>query len=1094
MNEEVFVFPTSYAQQRLWFLDQLTPGNPFYNVPAITSVREPLDLSALERSLNEIVRRHETLRTTFMAVDGQPLQVIAPTLEVLLPVMDLRPLPATDRETEARRLAAEEAERPFDLAQGPLLRTTLLRLDEQENLLLVTMHHIISDGWSQRVFLRELTTLYAAFLTEKASPLEELPIQYADYAVWQRQWLQGEVLHTQLAYWKRQLGGVPAVLQLPTDHPRPEVQTFRGAEQFLSLSERLSEALRALSRREGVTLFMTLLAAFQMLLHRYSGQDEIVVGSPIAGRTRAEIEGLIGFFINTLVLRTDLSGDPPFRELLGRVREVALGAYAHQDVPFEKLVEELRPLRDLSRTPMFQVFFNLLNFSDNTLDLPEPRTENDAAYNVAAKFDLTLYAGERDGIIQLVLVYNTNLFEWGTIRRMLGHFQTLLEGIVAHPEDHLSTLPLLTESEQEQLSVRCEVVSPKNPFIEFKQEEIEQAIPDRFEQQVKQYPKRLAIKTKKYEWTYETLNRIADGVAQAIAARRGIGEERIGLLFDHDAPMVAGLVGVLKAGKTYVPLDPSYPRERISYMLEDSQAGAIVTHSTNLSFARELTRDRLPIINIDDRDVATSADPLNLQISPSSMAYILYTSGSTGQMKGVMQNHCNVLHHIKSYTNNLHLCGDDRLTLLSSYSFDAAIMDIFGGLLNGATLYPMNIKEDGLDNLPRWLNQEQITIYHSTPTVYRYLLNALNGERFPKLRLVVLGGEEVLKRDVDLYKKHFPSECLFVNGLGPTEATVALQYFINKETEITGTAVPVGYPVEDTEVVLLNEAREEVAACGIGEITIRSAHVALGYWQKPELTRAVFQPDPADSKRRIYYTGDYGRLRADGSIEFVGRKDLQVKIRGHRIDVGEVETTMIERADIKEVVVVASADVYGDQRLVAYAVPRQEPSPTISELRDFLKAKLPEYMVPTAVVWLESLPLTPNGKLDRRALPVPEGVRPELATAYVAPQSRIERTIASLWQEVLLVEQVGLHDNFFDLGGHSLLLIRVHSKLREVLRKEISMIDMFRYPTVSALARYLGQVASQQPFIGQIRGRAEKQKEALRRQNQLMIGKAKTNE
>ncbi|MBD0328231.1 MAG: non-ribosomal peptide synthetase, partial [Pyrinomonadaceae bacterium] len=527
MSEEVFVFPTSYAQQRLWFLDQLTPGNPFYNVPTATPISEPLDLAALEQSLNEIVRRHESLRTRFVSINGQPFQLIAPVLTLPLPVTDLRHLSPNERHTQAQHIASEEARRPFDLSCGPLLRTKLLRLGEHENLLLLTMHHIITDGWSQQVFLRELTALYAAFLAGKESPLPELPIQYADYALWQRQWLQGEVLDKQLAYWKQQLADLP-VLQLPTDHPRPAVQSFEGAEQFLVLSEKLSEGLRALSQREGVTLFMTLLAAFQVLLQRYSGQSEVVVGSPIAGRNRAEVEGLIGFFVNTLVLRTDFSGEPSFREVLRRVREVCLGAYAHQDVPFEKLVEELRPQRDLSRTPLFQVFFNLLNFSDNDLELPELTTGNNGDYEVTAKFDLTLYAGERDRCIQLVLVYSTDLFERTTIRRMLGHFQVLLESIVAQPERHVSTLPLLTEAELEQLNARGNRISPKNSFVEFKREEIEQSIPGRFEQQVKQYPARLAVKTKNYELSYENLNRMANAVAQAIVAQRGSGDERIG--------------------------------------------------------------------------------------------------------------------------------------------------------------------------------------------------------------------------------------------------------------------------------------------------------------------------------------------------------------------------------------------------------------------------------------------------------------------------------------------------------------------------------------------------------------------------------------
>jgi amino acid adenylation domain-containing protein len=977
--------------------------------------------------------------------------------------VDLRNLPEPEREAEAQQLATEEARRPFDLAQGPLLRAILLRLDKEEHVLLLTMHHIVSDGWSMGILFRELSALYGAFSVGKPSPLPELPIQYADFAVWQRQWLQGEVLEAQLAYWRKQLDGAPSMLELPTDRPRPAVQTSRGARQSLALSRDLTEALKVLSRQEGVTLFMTLLAAFKTLLYRYAGRDDIIVVSPIANRNRVEIEGLIGFFVNTLVLHTDLSGNPSFRELLGRVREVALGAYAHQDLPFEKLVEELQPERDLSHTPLFQVWFVLQNTPRQALKLPGLTVNPLKALTETAKFDLTLSMVDTEQGLIGALGYNTDLFDAATIERMAGHFQTLLEGIVTDPEQRLSDLPLSTESEQHQQFIRGNLIRPTNPFVEFRRAEIEQSIPDRFEQQAKKYPKNIAVKTENDEWTYEALNQTANRIAQTILALCGRGEERIALLFEHDAPMIAGLLGVLKAGKTYVPLDPSYPKERLAYILENSQASAVLTNKMNRSLAKELTKDTLQLINIDDIDFTALIDDINLHISPDTVAYLLYTSGSTGQPKGVMQNHRNVLHHIRTYTNNLHISVDDRLTLLSSYSFDAAVMDIFGALLNGATLYPINIKGEGFANLPRWFIEQEFTIYHSTPTAYRYFINSLtDGEIVPTFRLVVLGGEEVHKRDVELYKKHFLPECIFINGLGPTESTVSLQYFINHDTEITRNAVPVGYPVENTEILLLNGAGEEAGV--YGEIAIRSPHIALGYWQKPEITKAAFLPDPEGGEKRIYRTGDMGRLLPNGGIEFVGRKDFQVKIRGFRIELGEIEAVLGEHLAVRETVVLTGQDGPGEKHLVAYVVPHQEQAPTTSELRSFLKTKLPEYMVPSAFVMLEALPLTPTGKIDRRALPAPDAARPKLEKAFVAPRDTLELQMTKIWEQVLGLQPIGVRDNFFELGGHSLLAVRLFAQIEKVFGTDVPLATLFQAPTVEQLANVLRQTGWSAPW------------------------------
>jgi len=1035
--------PLSFAQERLWFLDQLEPGNTSYNMAWGYYLRGELDVAALEQSFNQIIARHESLRTTFATVKGQPVQRIAPKLKVALPVVDLRTLAEGEREERVQEYMVKERRRAFELEQGLLIRTSLLHLDDEAYVLLLSMHHIISDAWSLGVLFGELATLYEANRSGKEASLPELPIQYADYTMWQREWLQGEVLKEQLDYWKKQLEGVPPTLELPTDRPRPAVQTFRGMSQTIALSKTLSGQLKRLSQQEGATLFMTLLAAFNVLLYRYTGQEDIVVGVPIANRNRSEIEPLIGFFINTLVLRTELSDNPTFREILGRVREEAMGAYEYQDLPFEKLVEELHPQRDRSRTPLFQVFFNMLNQDRNQLELPGVSIEPISQSETDSKFDLTLYAREqKDEGIHFQLLYNADLFEPITISQILEHYQTLLEGIVVDLEQAISRLP------RPQLKGQSNGVKPTNPFIKFEKEEIEQSITARFEKIVQKHPQNIAIKTDQCEWSYEALNQLSNQIGQTILNACGAGEERVALLFEHGAPMIAAMLGVLKSGKSYVPLDTSYPQERLVYILEDAEAGTIVTNQLNQRLAQKLSQTTRHLINIDELEEMTlSREPLKA-VSPNSLAYLLYTSGSTGHPKGVVQNHRNVLSHIRNYTNNLHINANDRLTLLSAYSFDAAVMGIYGALLNGATLCPLDIKQEGISNLSQWLIERGITIYHSTPTVYRYFINSLSGqEDFSQIRFVVLGGEEVYKRDVELYKKHFSPECIFVNGLGPTESTVSLQYFINHETRINRDSVPVGYPVEGTEILLLNKAGEETGI--YGEIAIKSAHIALGYWRRPALTEAAFLPDPEGGDRCIYRTGDMGRLLADGRLEFMGRKDFQVKSRGYRIELGEIKAVLEQHPRVKECVVMAQEAELGEKRLVAILVMDHQEM-TSGELRNYLRRKLPEYMIPSAFIKVEQLPLTPNGKLDREALPAAEVIEPQ--KAYIAPQDELEWQLTKIWENVLKVRPIGVRDGFFELGGHSLLAVRLFAQLEKVFGKNLPLATLFQAPTIEQLA------------------------------------------
>ncbi|HEX7242481.1 MAG TPA: amino acid adenylation domain-containing protein, partial [Longimicrobiaceae bacterium] len=1028
-TERTGALPLSFAQQRLWLVDRLEPGSAAYNIPVAWRLCGVPDVGALRVSVGGLARRHETLRTTFAEHDGVPVQVVHPPAPVELPVVELGGLPAAAREPEALRLAGEEALRPFDLSRGPLMRGTLLRLGAEDHVLLFTLHHIVSDGWSMDVLVRDVGALYAAHARGEEPALPVLPVQYADYALWQRAWLQGEELDRQLAWWRERLAGAPALLELPTDRPRPAVQGHRGAVRSLRIDAATAGELRALCRHEGVTVFMTLLAGFAVLLGRYSGEADVVVGAPVATRGRRETEGLIGFFLNTLALRTDLSGDPSFRELLGRVREATLGAYDHQDLPFERILEEIQPARTLSHSPLFQVMLNLQNLDDQApLDLAGVRAEPFGGGVPVAKYDLTLYAGERDGEIRLDLVYNADLFEDARMEDALGHLRTLLAAVAAHPELRVSRIPLLTEEERRARSVRARGIGTGRPFEEFARGDIEQTIPDRFEAQVRLHPDRLAVRTRTTRLTYAELNRAAEAVARAILRTRPAAAERVALLFEHDAAMIVGILGVLRAGKTYVPIDPLYPRERSAYVLEDSGAAALLTNRANLALARELARERVPIVDLDAVDAADDAPVAFPRVRPDEAAYILYTSGSTGRPKGVVQSHRNVLHFIRVYTNNLRIGPGDRLTLFSSYTFDASVMAVYGALLNGAALLPLGWREESASGVAEWMRREGITLYHSTPTVFRHLVEELGGEeRFPEVRLVVLGGEEAQRRDVDAFRAHFAPGAVLVNGLGPTESTVTLQSFIGRDTPVRRGTVPVGYPVEDTEVVLRNGLGEQVAVYGVGEIEIQSAHVALGYWRRPEQTAAAFGQAPRAGVRS-YRTGDLGRRLPDGSLEFVGRTDFQVKVRGVRVELGEIEAAMRAHPGVRDAVVAAREEGgAGGRRLAGYVVAAEGAEvPAPAEMRAWLRERLPDYMVPAVFVALEALPLTPGGKTDRLALPAPE--RAEDAGAR-APRTPIEEVLAQIWAEVLGLGHAGVGEDFFELGGHSLLATRLVSRV-----------------------------------------------------------------
>ncbi|MCF4968772.1 non-ribosomal peptide synthetase [Nostoc sp. CMAA1605] len=1049
--------PLSFAQKRLWFLSQLEPNSTAYNMPLSLRIQGLLNIQALERSIAEIIERHDILRTNFQIVDGEPTQVITNHIDFRLSIIDLQSLGDEQREEAAINIANQEAKSIVDLLNDFLFRVKMVRLDTELHLLLFNIHHIIFDGWSEDILQREIATFYQAFSTGDTLPLPSNSIQYADFALWQHHWLTDKVLDSQLSYWKQQLSGTLPILELPTDYPRPQVQTYQGASHSLILSPELTATIKSLCQKAGVTLFMILLAAFKVLLCRYSGQEDIIVGTPIAGRNRKEIEDLIGFFVNTLALRTDLTGNPSFQELLNRVRQVTLDAYTHQDLPFEKLVEELQPERNLSHTPIFQVWFNMINLNKDSLQINGLKFEDVSMVETTSKFDLTLYIREENHQINLQFVYNKSLFNLETIQYMSTQFQRLLESVAHYPEKTIYSFPLITETESHELSHRRNLISPTNSFVEFQKPEIEQSIPSRFEQQVKKYPHHFAVKTRNYEWTYDELNIQANRIAQAILAANLSNEAKIALLFDHDAPMIAAILGVMKAGKTYVPIDSQYPRDRVLYILKDSLSQVILTNSKNLNNSQYLINNSQIIINIDHLDINDDVVTTHPEISPDTIAYILYTSGSTGNPKGVIQNHRNVLHFIRNHTNNLHISSTDRLCLLASYSFDAAIIDIFSALLNGATLYPYDIKTEGLIYFSDWLSEQKITVYHSTPTVYRHFLQILNAKdsitkaKLSQVRLVVLGGEQVVKSDVELYQNFFADDCILVNGLGSTESSFNLQYLIDKNTQITQKFVPVGYAFEDTEIILLDDAGNQTDICG--EIAIKSHHVALGYWQKPELTKAVFFDDPQGSKKRIYRTGDLGRLRANGIIECLGRKDFQVKIRGFRVELAEIEAVLNQHPQVRETVVIAREDIVGDKQLAAYIVTRKDED-ILSEVKHYLRQKLPSYMIPIAVIVMGNLPLTPNGKINRLALPAPDFSKSE-STRYTTPSDNLELQLTKIWEQVLGIKSVDLDDNFFDIGGHSLLAVNLFAEIEKILHKNIPLTTLFQAPTIRQLANVL---------------------------------------
>jgi amino acid adenylation domain-containing protein len=936
--------PLSFAQQRLWFLDKLVPNNPFYNVPAAIRLTGSLNFEALEKTFNEIVRRHEALRTTFVVVEGESVQAVAPVetfrrnVSTTLPVIDLRSLTLAEREAEARRLTTQEAQHPFDLSKGPLLRVTLLRLDDTEHILLINLHHIVSDGWSIGVLIREIGALYTAFASGKPSPLPNLPIQYADFAYWQRQWLQGEVLEAQLAYWRQHLRGVD-LLNLPTDRPRPAVQSYRGGTKRLQLPKSLSEALEVLSQQEGVSLFMTMLAAFQILLYRYTQQEDIAIGSPIANRNRSEIEPLIGFFVNSLVLRTDLSGNPTFRELLSRVKEVALEAYAHQDLPFEKLVEELHPERKSNQNPLFQVVFALQNAPMEPLELPGLILHPQQIDLGTTRFDLEfhlwgrnsseatarshnngLWVDSSEGISGLI-VYSTDLFDEATINRMLGHFQTLLENIVANPESQIAYLPILTQAEQDQL------------LIEWNHTQVDYSkdlcIHQLFEKQVEQTPDAIALVFEDKQLTYRELNIRSNQLAHYLK-KLGVGAEvLVGICVDRSVEMIVGMLGILKAGGAYVPLDPNYPQERLSFMIDDAQVPILLTQQRWL---KRLGNASTQVICLDkDWEILAkeSADNPTSNVTADNRAYVIYTSGSTGKPKGVEIEHGGLLNLVYWQQKALEVLPLDRVTQLAGVAFDACGWEIWPYITAGGSIYfPDNETRISPEKLRDWLVSKEITISF-IPTVLIEKMFLLDWDNKTALRIILTGGDKLNKYPLE------SNPFKVLNNYGPTENTVVTtsgQVTVREKGDV---APAIGRAIANTQVYILDRYLQPVPIGIPGELYISGDGLARGYLNRSDLTAERFISNHFSNKpeARLYKTGDLVRYRTDGNIEFLGRLDEQVKIRGYRIELEEIEAVLSQHPAVLQTVVTSREDVQGDNRLVAYVALNSEYSDTDKQMQ-----------------------------------------------------------------------------------------------------------------------------------------------------------------
>lgn len=1054
----------SFAQQRLWFLHQMEPQTPYYIMPLAVRLQGNLRTEILEQSLNEIIRRHGALRTTFPLDAGVPVQMVSSDFNVSIPIIDISNLSHSEQNAELSQLITMEGRIPFDLQSGPLIRPRLFRYSSKEHVFLLTVHHIITDGWSAGILIRELNTLYHTFSAGELSPLQDLPVQYTDYTLWQRQWLQGEALQNRLTYWREQLDGAPATLNLPADYPRPAAESFQGAIYTCTFPQELLVRSQAWCRQEHVTLFMMLLAVFQCLLARYTSQEDIVVGTPIANRVNTETEELIGCFVNTLVLRTDLRGNPSFLELLGRVREMCLSAYAHQDLPFEKLVEELRPERDQSRNPLFQVMFVLQNTSSTTLELDGLVVNEIPISSDRARFDLTLSMEETTQGLTSLFEYNTNLFKEQTIARMAGHYQTLLENVVSRPAQRLYELSLLTEKEQQQILVEWNATSIPSPEpSDF------HAL---FELQVEHTPEAIAVITADQRLTYSELNRQANRLAHALRVCGAGPEVLVALLYERDVPLLVSILAVFKAGGAYLPLDPQQPAARQLQVIASSHVKLVLTTASLAPVLAQILvslpdETRPQIIYIEEIMRQTSEiHEINVSVNPhfQQLAYVLYTSGSTGQPKGAMIEQRGMLNHLRAKITALQLTAADTIAQNASQCFDISIWQFLSALLTGGTvqIFSDAIAHDPLSLLLQ-VKQQQISILEVVPSMLRAMLEALEkaeeGKNFelPALRWLVLTGEALSPSLCRQWLSRYPHIPL-MNAYGPTECSDDVTHYpithsLAEESAIT----PIGRPIDNIRLYILDQHFAPVPIGIVGEVYVGGTGVGRGYLHDAPRTAEFFVPDPFAQKSgtRLYKTGDSARYRQDGTLEYLGRLDHQVKLRGHRIELGEIEAALGQHLDVLQCIVLLWENQAKEKMLIAYAVLEENKVLTSQELRHFLQQRLPEPMIPALFLFLKALPLTSNGKVDRHKLPEPEQEPDITSPVNGVSRTLTEDVIAGIWADVLKVEHAGTHANFFELGGHSLLATQVLSRVREAFQTEIPLRTLFAAPTLADFVTYV---------------------------------------
>ena len=1046
------ICPASIDQERLWFIDQLQPGNTAYNIFSASRIRGALNVPIMERVINELIQRHEVLRTTLKSTDGVPVQVITPELKITLEPVSLEHLPEEERYDEALRLTTEEFAHPFDLEKGPLVRVGLLRLAEDDFVLQVNMQHAITDRWSFAVFEKELAVLYQAFATGQPSPLPELPIQFADYAVWQRERMNSDEYKKDLEYWLRQLD-VSFVLDFPTDFPRPPIQNFQGARVYVGYPKSLLDGLKELSRREGVTMFMTLMAAFKTLIYRYTNQHDILISTPIGTRLRPETENLVGYLLNLLIVRTDLSGNPTFRELLKREQEACVGAYAHQEVPFGKLVQELKPKQDASRNPIAQVAFLYLDFPEATamqfLGLTATPIDID---NGASRFDITLAMIETPEGFAISIEYISDIFEHGRMERMAKHLQVLLEGIIANPDARLSDEPILTLEEQQQLQQWNDTARQFPSTL---------LVHQLFEQQAALRPDAPALLFEDQALTFSEINSRANQLARRLLSYGGLEPEaRVGVMLPRTPDALVALLAIFKAGGCYLPLDPEYPPERLAFMLDDAAVSLLITEE---SLRVHLPEQATPVITLDAEQLAQqSIENIENEIRPEQLAYIIYTSGSTGRPKGVSVEHRQLLHTLQSAQEVLKLTESDCLPSIASFSFDISLLELLCAPLAGGRC--LLVSTHGvLEATVTASVLQEATVLHAVPGLMRRFVNVARETRTGRqLRQLLVGGEavppELLAEMLEVWRSA-DVQVLY----GPTEATIICgSYAVSREEAVDHQMI--GRPLPNTVLRILDGAGKLVPIGIDGEICIGGAGLARGYLGRADLTAEKFVVDEYSTHAgaRIYRTGDRGRYLPDGNIEFTGRMDEQVKVRGFRIELGEIESVLREHGAVKEAVVIALEDKGNERRLAAYVVTAQDASRNVSELRSHLKERLPEYMIPSAFVYLDALPLTSHGKIDRRALPAPDAERPALAEAFIAPQTTTEKSLASIWTKLLGINRVGSNDNYFELGGDSLLATQLVSQVRRVFEVELPLVDLFQHPILAELAASIEEIIIEQ--------------------------------